>query len=330
MIGAILSTSLQAKGLFGAHEYDIGISGSYGCQAAEPIFAQADFVLGVGAEVGQYTTDGGAFFPRAKFARIDNAPPPLTLAIAPGLYIQGDARKTLTVLNEELEARQVRKTGLRTAAVKALLEATPAADPAPTDGLDPRKLMRTLSSCLPREALITCGIGHFAGFPAAYLSLPADAEMQFSLSFGAVGQTLPISIGIGVSRPNRPHIVIEGDGSLFMNLQELETVVRHNIQMVLIVFNDSGLGAEVHKLRKGGFDPGLAQWRSPDFVKLAQALGGDGIVLTNEDEIEDAVERGLNIGGLFLVDARVSQTTRSDAYQRTHFGVKNKAPRLRP
>jgi acetolactate synthase I/II/III large subunit len=191
-------------------------------------------------------------------------------------------------------------------------------------------LMRALSSGLPRDALITCGVAHFAGFPAAHLALPQDAEMQFSLSFGAVGQTLPIAIGIGVSQPHRPHIVIEGDGSLFMNLQELETVVRHNIQMVLIVFNDSGFGAEVHKLRKGGFDPGLAQWRSPEFVKLVQALGGDGILLTKEDEIEDAVVRGLSVGGLFLIDARVSPTTRSDAYQRTHFGIKNSAPRLRP
>ena len=64
------------------------------------------------------------------------------------------------------------------------------------------------------------------------------------------------------------------------NLQELETIVRHKMQMVLVVWNDAGYGAEVHKLVAKGFDEKLAQWESPDFVALAKAFGGDGVLLT--------------------------------------------------
>jgi acetolactate synthase I/II/III large subunit len=154
--------------------------------------------------------------------------------------------------------------------------------------------------------------------------------MQFSLQFGAVGQTLPVAFGIGAANPKRPHIVIEGDGSLMMNLQELDTVVRYKQQMVLIVWNDVGFGAEVHKLRAKGFEPTLGAWEtSPDFVALAKAFGGDGVKLAKEDDIGDAVKNGLAKGGLFLIDARVSPTSVSDAYQKIHFGQPNRAPLLR-
>ena len=65
-----------------------------------------------------------------------------------------------------------------------------------------------------------------------------------------------------------------------MNLQELDTVCRYKQQMVLIVWNDNGFGAEVHKLRAKGFEPSLAAWETPlDFVALAKAFGGDGVRL---------------------------------------------------
>ncbi len=200
----------------------------------------------------------------------------------------------------------------------------------PGDGLDPRLLARELSKALPDGVLMTLGAGHFFSFPAMYLSVPDGAEVQFSYHFGAVGQGLPVAIGVGAGHPGRPHVAIEGDGSLMMHLQELETVVRHQMQLVLIVWNDSGYGAEVHKLKAKGFDPTLAQWKSPDFAALAKAFGGDGIKLSSEAEIGAAVATGLRKGGLYLIDARVSPTTPSDPYSKLHFGLENNAPRLLP
>ena len=88
--------------------------------------ADADFVLGVGAELGYYTTEGGLLFPSAEVARIDIKPMPEEIGVIPGLYIQGDARKTVAGLNEALERRQVRNEGFRTAETKAVLSAAEA------------------------------------------------------------------------------------------------------------------------------------------------------------------------------------------------------------
>lgn len=328
--GALLATSLQAKGLFSGEEFDIGISGAFASAPSEALLADADFVLAVGAELGYYTAEGGLMFPQAEVARIDIRPYPDAIGVLPGLYVRGDAGHAVTALEAMLASRQVRKTGFRTAETKAVLAAPPHRYPTPNDGLDPRMLARELSKALPKGVLLTSGAGHFFSFPAMYMALPAESELQLSYHFGAVGQGLPVAIGVGAGNPGRPHVAIEGDGSLMMNLQELDTVTRYNMQMVLIVWNDGGFGAEVHKLSVKGFDVGLAQWRSPDFVALAKSFGGDGVRLSKESDIGAAIATGLKQGGLYLIDARVSPTTASDPYSKVHHGIENRAPRLMP
>ncbi|HXT81924.1 MAG TPA: thiamine pyrophosphate-binding protein [Acetobacteraceae bacterium] len=329
-VGALLATSLQGKGYFAGEEWEIGIAGAFASAPAETLLAEADFVLGVGAELGYYTTEGGLLFPSAEVARIDIKPLPEEIGVIPGLYVQGDARKSVAAINEALETRQVRKDGFRTAATRAVLNETPYRFETPADGLDPRAVARNLAAALPKGVLVTCGAGHFFSFPAMYMALPEGAEIQFSYQFGAVGQGLPLAVGIGVGNPGRPHIAIEGDGSMMFHLQELESVTRHKLQMVLVVWNDGGYGAEVHKLKVKGFDPALAQWESPDFVAIAKAFGGDGVRLARESDMGAAVAEGLRKGGLFLIDARVSPTTTTDPYAKVHYGQENRAPLLRP
>jgi acetolactate synthase I/II/III large subunit len=329
-VGALLATSLQGKGYFAGHPWDIGIAGAFASAPSEQLLASADFVLGVGAELGYYTTEGGLLFPSAEVARIDIKPIPEEIGVIPGLYIQGDARRSVAALNEALAARQVRKTGLRNDETKAVLDAPPHQFEAPTDGLDPRALARNLGAALPKDGLVTCGAGHFFSWVAMYMPLPAGAELQYSYNFGAVGQGIGVCIGTGAGNPGRKHVAIEGDGSLMFNLQELETIVRHKLQIVLVVWNDAGYGAEVHKLVAKGFDETLAQWPSPDFVALAKAFGGDGVKLADPSEIGQAVTEGLRKGGLYLIDARVSPTTPTEPYAKVYFGQESHAPLLRP
>lgn len=329
-VGALLATSLQGKGYFAGNPWDIGIAGAFASAPSEQLLAEADFVLGVGAELGYYTTEGGLLFPSAEVARIDIKPMPEEIGIIPGLYIHGDARKSVMAINEALQSRQIRKNGMRTAESRAILDAPPYQFVPPTDGLDPRALAHHLGAALPKETLLTCGTGHFFSWIAMYMSLPEGAEIQYSYNFGAVGQGIGVAIGTGAGNPSRQHVVIEGDGSLMFNLQELETIVRHKMQMVLVVWNDAGYGAEVHKLVAKGFDEKLAQWESPDFVALAKAFGGYGVKLADAADINAAVTEGLRKGGLYLIDARVSPSTATDPYAKLHFGRESHAPLLHP
>lgn len=331
-IGALLGTSLQAKGLFDGHEYDVGIVGSLASAPTQQLLRDADLVCGFGAELGWFATEDGRLFPKARIARVDIAPAPRGLGRLPGLYVRGEAGGTARRLVHMLEERQVRRRGYHGAETrKALAFPGEPREPA-KDGLDPRLLMRHLAAAVPPEAIVTSGVGHFFAFVAEQLALPASVDIQFVLQFGAVGQALPTAMGIGVGNPGRPHLVIEGDGSLMMHVQELDSIVRQEVPMVLLVLNDRAYGAEVHKLGISGGNPELARHGSPDFVAVAKGFGGDGVRLRKEEDIGGAVMDGFRKGGLFLIDARISPTTLTDSYERTHLRKPNRTPlpRSRP
>ena len=327
-VGALLATSLQAKGLFDGHEFDIGIAGAFASRPSEALCVDADFVLGVGAEVGYYTSEGGLLFPSATVTRID-IDVPAQIGVLPGQFVRGDARKTVCAINAQLDRRGMKATGYRSSQTRAVMAAPTPAIAKPTDGLDPRLLMRELSRALPAGSQVACGAGHFFGFVGMYLALPEGGDIQFSSQFGAVGQTLPLAIGMALAQPGRPRILIEGDGSLLFHIQELNSVVYHRVHMVIVLLNDAGYGAEVHKLHSLRLDAALARWASPDYVALAKAFGGDGVLLERESDLPAVFKRGLASGGLFLIDCRISPTTLSDPYEKIHRGGENKAPLLR-
>jgi thiamine pyrophosphate-dependent acetolactate synthase large subunit-like protein len=327
--GALLSTTLPAKGLFDGCAEDIGIAGGWSNRPAQQLLGEADFVLGVGAELGHYTSQDGKLFPRAAVARIDVKPAPAEIGAKPGLYVRGDARVTASRVLQRLAETGFRQEGFRTAQTRAVLTHVPPASPSPSDGLDPRKLASAIGAALPEGALITCGGGHAMAFLAMYLRLPPAGEISFTYEFGAIGCGLQIGMGMTLANRRRPHLVIEGDGSLMMALQELETVARSGMSSVVLVWNDAGFGAEAHKLRAWGLDAGLARWPSPDYVAIAKALGGGGVRLENEQEVGAAIGLGLQKGGLFVIDAPVSPSALSDPFAQAYFGEENRAPRLR-
>jgi len=330
-VGALLATSLKAKGLFLGHDWDVGLAGAFAAAPAEEVLAGADFVLGVGAELGYYTTEGGLLFPDAKVARIDVAPSPPDLGVLPGLYVRGDAAAATLALLEAVRRRLPKaREGSRTAAARAALDGPSAPREEPGDGMDPRALASALAHVLPADAVVTIGAGHFWAFPLMYGAMGAEVDIHLSYQFGAIGQTLPLSLGIGIARAGRPHLVMEGDGAAMMNLQELESFAREKVPAVVLIWNDCGFGAEVHKLRAKKFEPELGRWSvSPDFVGVARALGGDGERVSDPASAAAAVRRGFACGGLFLIDARVSPSVVSDPYLKLQYGVPNQAPLLR-
>jgi acetolactate synthase-1/2/3 large subunit len=328
-VGALLATSLPGKGWFGSHEYNIGISGSFASAPTEELCAQADFVLGIGAELGHYTTEGGLLYPSAEIARIDIKHATDQIGPVPGVYVRGDARKAAITLTDMLEKRQVRKPGFRTDATRKILSTPQVPPDPPKDGLDPRKLMQRLSEVLPDNAIVVAGIGHFWGFAVMHLPLPENAEFLTPYQFGSIGQAMALANGIAAAKTGRAQVLIEGDGSLITCITELETAVRYRFPIVVIVMNDAAFSAEVHKLTAKGFEPSLARWEPIDFVSIVKAFGGDGVVLESEDALGAAVKKGLASGGAYLIDARVSPTAMSDTYRKLHFGLPNTAPLLR-
>ena len=329
-VGALLATTLIAKGFFDGNPYDVGISGSFSSAPTEKLMAEADFVLGIGASMNFFTSEGGMLFPNATVARIDTKQFPAAIGVVPGLYLQGDARKTTQALLNAIEAKGTKGEGFRTAATRDALGVHTPQPPLATDGLDPRELMRVLSKSLPANAQVVSGAGHFWSWPIFHLALPPGGRYQHTAAFGSIGLALAHGIGAAVGNPHRTTLVIEGDGSLLQGIQELHAAADQEIPLIILIMNDSGYGAEVLKLQWKKRNPQLAVWKSPDYVAIARGFGGDGVRIEKEADLTDAIRQGMKQKGPFVIDARISPTMVSDSYSRLFLATENQAPLLRP
>ena len=329
-MGALLATTLVAKGFFDGSDYDVGIAGSFSSVPTEQLMAQADLVIGFGASLNFFTTEGGMLFPSAKIIRVDTKAFSPSLGFTPGDWLQGDAKATALALVHRLDSLGTRMEGFRRAETRQILETPVPTTATARDGLDPRALMHNLGRCLPEGTQVVSGAGHFWSWPIAHLALPAQGRYQHTAAFGSIGLALPHGIGAALACPERLTLVIEGDGSLLQSIQELHAAAEQAVSLIILVMNDSGYGAEVMKMGWKQRDPRLAQWKSPDLVAIAKAFGGDGIRIENVEEIASAIETGRKFKGPFLIDAPISPTLVSDSYARIFQGQPNQIPLLRP
>src|SRR5262249_36196843 len=146
-------------------------------------------------------------------------------------------------------------------------------------------------------------------------------ERFFSLrEFGAIGNGISFGMGVAAARPDRPVVLFDGDGSLMMHIQELETIKRHGLNILIIVMNDGAYGSEVHKLRSEDLPEEGSVFGRPDFAGIARGFGIDGRTVRNLNELPKLVEEFGKRGGAAVWDFQVSDKVVSPTIRRSHPG----------
>jgi len=147
------------------------------------------------------------------------------------------------------------------------------------------------------------------GYPAMYLRVPDPQGFVFTQAFQSIGLGLASAIGAAVARPDRVTIAALGDGGALMALPELETVARLGLRLLIVIYNDSAYGAEVHHFGPHGADLDLVRFDEVDFAALGRAAGLRGITVRGPGDLE-AVETWLAGGGTpgLVLDAKVVST----------------------
>ena len=308
-IGAVLATTLLAKGWFAGRPFDIGLSGGFAARQAREILAQADLVLAFGAALTPYTLDHGRLYPAAALVTVDVDPGAVGSYAPVEEAIVGDAAATARALLAELGAED--RGAWRDDALAARIAAIdPWSDCDFTERpgfVNRHELARICEELLPRERILAVGIGHFMGMPAAAVSVPTPSDLVLPWRLGAIGSGLPAAIGAAVGRPDRTAVVFEGDGSLMMTLQDLETAARCEIPLIAIIENDGGHGSERISMRRRGDDSALADFANPDFAAVARSLGADGHSAASAQELRSALAAiGPRPQRPALIDVRVS------------------------
>ncbi|WAX58375.1 thiamine pyrophosphate-binding protein [Jatrophihabitans cynanchi] len=318
--GALLATTLLAKNWFAGEKRNAAIAGLYAHHTAVEMFAQADCVIGLGTSFDSFTLERGYMFPEAKFVHVDRRDPyPMGTGEYADAYVQGDVGVVTGSLLEALADAEVRcdwAADVEQRLVSAPIDDKPIAlEP---NRCDPRAVMVEIDDVLPEAALVV-GTGHFWTIAIAHLQRfrwPFTA----TYGFGSIGNGLPVGIGFAAALKERPVILIEGDASIRMHIQELEPARAAGLRMCVVVINDEAIGAEFHKMRAHGLETDLAVQPGPDLVAIAKAFGWTAVRVESSGGVREAIGRWNPADGPMLIDVRVSRNVTSRVYRTLYFG----------
>jgi len=328
-LGALLATTLPARGLFYEEAFSIGISGGFSSAAARRYLQEADLIIAVGCRLANHTSDAGKLFKADKVLHIDENP----TAVMEGLQVanhclRSDARLGLEALSTSLPGRRPGdENHWRDESIATDIRRTPVDDavfPIEPGLLDPRDVVSALDDLIPSDWHCVNSSGHCSGFFAHMSQRPASRFLTIR-EFGAIGNGLSFAMGVAAAVPNEPVVLFDGDGSLMMHIQELETIVRHKLSILIVVMNDGAYGSEVHKLRAEGLPEQGSVFGRPSFASIAKGFGAAGATVTHLDELPELITQfseRLNQGGddplLSIIDVHVSDKVVSPVIRRSH------------
>lgn len=317
-VGGLLATSLPARGLFHDDPYCIGMSGSYTTELGHEFLEEADLVIAVGTSLAFHFGGGGQLWPNAEMIHVDVDP----LAISQGQkvashHLRADARLGVEALAAALPERT---SHWRSEAIAARIRETKP-DSFTYDIepglLDPRDVVTALEAALPQDWEMVNSSGHCSAF---FAQMPSRAQERFLTirEFGAIGNGTSFAMGVAAARPESTIVLFDGDGSLLMNVQELETIRRHDLNILIIVMNDGAYGSEVHKLRSEGLSEEGSVFGYSDFGAIARGFGMQGHNVTDLGDVPRLVAEFAETGGAAVWDFHVSDKVVSSIMRRNH------------
>ncbi len=324
-VGGLLTTSLPARGLFHEDPYCVGITGSFSTEVGLELIAEADLAIVVGGSLAYHAGGGGQLWRKAKMLHIDVDP----LAVSQGQevarhHLRADARLGVEALTAAIPARsmlwrsEAMAERIRTTKPDShVFEIAPGL-------LDPRDVVAALEKALPLEWETVNSSGHCSWFFGQMPSRPQERFLTIR-EFGAIGNGISFAMGVAAARPKSTVVLFDGDGSLLMHVQELETIKRHGLNILIIVMNDGAYGSEVHKLRAEGMPEAGSVFGYTDLAAIARGFGIGGLQVKNLDDVPKLVADFAKTGGAAVWDFHVSDKVVSPVIRRSHGARKAKA-----
>jgi acetolactate synthase-1/2/3 large subunit len=333
-VGAVIFTTLAAKGWLDDDPFTLGIVGLFVSALGDKACGEADLVLAVGASLNKYTLEGGLQFPNAAIWSVNTVGHSQIGDVPPDRHVVGDGRRAVHELEARLAAKGHTAQGFRTDEFfqeMADERARGRSYEVPADlgeTVDPRDVVAAIDSLLPENSYVVIGQGHYWAFPIAHMRGPGGHRFVVAGEMGAVGQGLATAIGFALGLPDKTVVLFEGDGSLMMHVQELDTAVRYGTRLLVVVMNDEAFASELHALRAKNLDPSESLIPSPRFDRVGEAFGWVGRYATTRGEVEHSVKEFLEDERPYLVDARISRDVVSEAIRRLSFGEDVHGPLL--
>jgi acetolactate synthase-1/2/3 large subunit len=301
----VVSTLMGIGCIPSSHRLYMGMIGSHGVYAANYAINNADLIILMGARVGDRAINSAKkIIERAKIVHIDIDPAEIGKNIDVTIPVVGELKGVISGLNRILKPCDVTGWNENLISIKSEVKNTIAMK---TGYICPKYLLNILSQTIDEKTIITTEVGQNQIWAANHIKIKAPRRFLTSGGLGTMGYGLPAAVGAKFGEPEANVIVISGDGSFQMSMQELGTIKAHNLDIKMIVFNNSRLGM-VRELQKNLYNERYSEVfleNNPDFVKIFEAYGFGGERISDNNQVEDALNRMKESKGPYLLECVV-------------------------
>jgi acetolactate synthase I/II/III large subunit len=308
-----VTTTLMGKGAFDErHSLSLGMLGMHGTAYANFSVTECDLLIAVGARFDDRVTGKlDEFASRAKVIHIDIDPAEVGKNRAPEVPIVGSVKPVLEELlrlAQDLDPAQKPDTQEWHTRIERWKKDYPLVVPHPEDKLSPQEVILSLTEQAP-DAYFTTDVGQHQMWAAQFLK-NGPRQWISSAGLGTMGFGMPAAMGVKVALPDRQVICVSGDASFQMNLQELGTLAQYDINVKIVVINNFWQGM-VRQWQEAFYGERYSHSDMtkgvPHFIKLAEAFGIKGMVLSERANLQDAIAEMLAHDGPVLLDAHVTR-----------------------
>ncbi|WP_114967109.1 thiamine pyrophosphate-binding protein [Alkalilacustris brevis] len=317
-VDGLLCTTLPARGLFHDDPFSLNVAGGFSSEIARECLGEADLIIAVGTILAHHNAAGGKLFPKAHVLQIDTKP--LTISqgrVAADSHVRADARLGAEALTAAVPARPVK---WRSDDMARRIRETEidSAEFAHEEGVhDPRDVAAAFEAHVPADWQLVNSSGHCSFYVAHMPSRPQENFLTIR-EFGAIGNGISFAMGVAAARPDSTVVLFDGDGSLMMHVQELETIRRHNLNILICVMNDGAYGSEIHKLRSEGLSDAGAVFGRTDLAAIARGFGLGGETVNDLADLPRLIEEFRKTGGAAVWDFPISDQVISPVIRGAH------------
>jgi len=223
--------------------------------------------------------------------------------------VAGDARLVAEQLFETLPERSAGAKPFHAEAKRKLIsDFDPARDfqaANTTHTLDPRTLAVELEKLLPQDRNIVVDGGNFLGV-VPYLNVPDPGCFKMIGDFASIGLGFGAALGVAKARPDKTTVLVVGDGGFLMTMGELETVVREDLPIVIVLMNDCAYGAELHFLRLRQQPVTKSVFPDVDFAPIAESFGFEAATIRTLEDLHKLAAKLRKPDGPILLDCKIN------------------------
>jgi acetolactate synthase-1/2/3 large subunit len=293
----------------------LGMIGSYGNRYSNLTLANCDFLLILGSRLDsrQTGTRPETFARGATKIHVDIDPIELQAKVLVDIALLCHLKPFLQALNEKLAMSTKPDISEWLIVINGYKQKYPTRmTPAGSDTIDPNLFMESLSAASAEGDIITLDVGQNQMWAAQSFRLKKGQRMLISGGMGAMGFALPAAMGVAKAAPGTRVIAIAGDGGIQINIQDLDTIVQHQLPIKIIIMNNNCLGMvrQFQDMYFGGRQQStVVGYGCPDLCRIAEAYGIPAFTISDGVLAGEVIGRAMALSGPVFVNVILEQGT---------------------